>query len=104
MVDKIVTAALTPPGNLMRTDPAAPSKPSMPTSGQSFAALLSEVGETSVSKANQSEKMGLKAITKDADLLDVVTAISNAEVTLETVMALRDRMIQSYQDIIKTPI
>ncbi len=58
MVDKIVTAALTPPGNLMRPDPAAPSKPSMPTSGQSFAAMLSEVGETAVANGNQSEKDG----------------------------------------------
>ena len=48
--------------------------------------------------------MGLKSITNDAELVDIVTAVSNAEVTLETVMALRDRMIQAYQEIIKTPI
>ena len=104
MVDKIVTAALTPPTNSMRTNPALPSKPSMPTAGQSFVELLSEVGDTSIATANQSEKMGLRSITRDAELVDIVTAVSNAEVTLETVMALRDRLIQAYQEIIKTPI
>ncbi|MDA0262197.1 MAG: flagellar hook-basal body complex protein FliE, partial [Proteobacteria bacterium] len=100
MVDKILTAALTPPGNLMRANPAIPSKPSMPTGGQSFAELLSEVGQNSVANSNQSEKMGLQSITKSAELVDIVTAVSNAEVTLETVMALRDRLIQAYQEVI----
>ena len=104
MVDKIVTAALTAPGNSIRANPTTPAKPSMPTAGQSFAELLTEVGDTSVAAANQSEKMALQSITKDAELVDIVTAVSNAEVTLETVMALRDRLIQAYQEIIKTPI
>ena len=54
--------------------------------------------------ATSPKKMALKSITNDAELVDIVTAVSNAEVTLDTVMALRDRMIQSYQEIIKTPI
>ena len=102
MVDKI--AALPPPANLNLPNPSQPAKPSMPTAGQSFAELLTEVSDTSLAAGNQSEKMGLKSITKDAELVDIVTAVSNAEVTLETVMALRDRLIQAYQEIIKTPI
>ena len=36
-----------------------------------------------------------------AELVDVVTAVANAETTLETVVALRDRMISAYQDIMR---
>jgi flagellar hook-basal body complex protein FliE len=34
----------------------------------------------------------------------VVAAVTNAEVTLQTVLAVRDRVIQAYQDIIRMPI
>ena len=39
-----------------------------------------------------------------ADLTDVVTAVSEAETALNTVVAIRDRVISAYQDIIKMPI
>jgi flagellar hook-basal body complex protein FliE len=34
----------------------------------------------------------------------VVTAVTNAELTLETVVAVRDRVVQAYQDILRMPI
>jgi flagellar hook-basal body complex protein FliE len=34
----------------------------------------------------------------------VVTAVSNAEVTLQTVVAVRDRVVAAYLDILKMPI
>ena len=39
-----------------------------------------------------------------AELIDVVTAISSAEASLETVMAVRDQVIQAYQEIMRMPI
>ena len=45
-----------------------------------------------------------KAIAEKADLTDLVTSVTNAELTLQTVVAVRDRMISAYQDIIKMPI
>ena len=50
------------------------------------------------------EQTSLLAAAKKAELVDVVTAVSDAEVTLQTVTALRDRVIQAYQEIIKMPI
>jgi len=38
------------------------------------------------------------------NLIDVVTAISSAEASLETVMAVRDQVIQAYQEIMRMPI
>lgn len=50
------------------------------------------------------EQMSTKAIAGEADLHDLITAVSNAELTLNTVVAIRDRVISAYQDIIKMPI
>jgi flagellar hook-basal body complex protein FliE len=40
----------------------------------------------------------------EASLVDVVTAISAAEVSLETALAVRNRMIEAYQEIMRMPI
>jgi flagellar hook-basal body complex protein FliE len=37
-------------------------------------------------------------------LIDVVTAVSSAEASLETVMAVRDQVISAYQEIMRMPI
>jgi flagellar hook-basal body complex protein FliE len=39
-----------------------------------------------------------------AELVDVITAISAAESSLETVMAVRDQVISAYQEILRMPI
>jgi flagellar hook-basal body complex protein FliE len=39
-----------------------------------------------------------------AELMDVVTAISSAEASLDTVMAVRDQVISAYQEIMRMPI
>jgi flagellar hook-basal body complex protein FliE len=39
-----------------------------------------------------------------AELVDVVTSVASAEASLETVMAVRDQVIQAYQEIMRMPI
>ena len=103
MVDRITTAALTPATNLLR--PTGTSTAGLSgTGGQSFAELLKEVAGNSVQAGNRSEVLATKALVKEAELVDIVTAVSNAEMTLETVVAVRDRLIAAYQEIIKMPI
>jgi flagellar hook-basal body complex protein FliE len=48
--------------------------------------------------------MSAKAVTGEADLTDVVTAVTNAELTLQTVVSVRDRLISAYQEIMRMPI
>lgn len=54
--------------------------------------------------AHQAEQAGLAAASGKADIVNVVTAIAQAETTLETVMAVRDQVIQAYQEIMRMPI
>ena len=48
--------------------------------------------------------MTAKAVAGEADILEVVSAVSNAEMTLQTVVAVRDRVLGAYQEIMRMPI
>lgn len=61
------------------------------------------VGQTGEAMA-AAEKTSIEAVTGNADLVDVVTAVSNAEMVLESVTAVRDRVISAYQEIMRMPI
>ena len=69
-----------------------------------FADLVKEASDGILKAGHGSEVQALKAAAKDAEIVDVVTAVANAEVTLETVMTVRDRVISAYQEIMKMPI
>jgi flagellar hook-basal body complex protein FliE len=43
-------------------------------------------------------------VDNDAELVDIVSAVANAEITLDTVVTIRDRVIHAYQEIIRMPI
>jgi flagellar hook-basal body complex protein FliE len=40
----------------------------------------------------------------EADLTDVTTAVSSAEITLQTIVSLRDRLVASVQEIMRMPV
>ena len=56
------------------------------------------------SAGHKGETQATQAVAGQANLQDVVEAVNAAELTLQTVVAVRDRMISAYQDIIRMPI
>lgn len=72
--------------------------------GASFADLVSEGLEGARSTGYKAEAVSTDALANKTELHDLVTAVSDAELTLNTVVAVRDRMVSAYQDIIKMPI
>lgn len=50
------------------------------------------------------EAQGIDMVQGRADVVDVVTAVAETEVLLETVVTVRDRVIQAYQEILRMPI
>ncbi len=72
--------------------------------GIDFSAMVKDAIETTVAATGAAENMSIAATTGKAELVDVVTAISEAEIQLETVIAVRDEMIKAYQDILRMPI
>lgn len=70
----------------------------------SFGSLLGKVLEDAVAAGHKSERAATQAVVGEANLQDVVEAVNAAEVTLQTVVAVRDRMISAYQEILRMPI
>lgn len=65
-----------------------------------FASLLRDGAKAAVETGKKSEELQKAAVTGKADIRDVVAAVNNAELTLETVVAVRDKVITAYNDIL----
>lgn len=79
------------------------------SSGQSpnpagFADLVGNQVSSLVSEGQALEAQGMDFVQGRADVVDVVTAVAETEVLLETVVTVRDRVIQAYQEIMRMPI
>ncbi|MDD5586747.1 MAG: flagellar hook-basal body complex protein FliE [Alphaproteobacteria bacterium] len=61
------------------------------------------VGDAIKSVKDGEQAMAAGASGK-ANLQEVVLAVNNAEVMMQTVMAVRDKVIAAYQDIIRTSV
>ncbi len=72
--------------------------------GVTFSDFLKQKAQESVDVLRSSEQMSAKAVTGDADITDVVQAVTAAELTLQTVVSVRDRLISAYQEIMRMPI
>lgn len=72
--------------------------------GGSFAELVGRVGEQVLASGREADMTTLKAISGKADVTDVVTAVANAEIALQSVVAVRDKVIEAYQEIMRMPI
>ena len=82
---------------------AATAIPVAPASG-GFADILKSAMSDVVSSSKAAETQMVKQVQGKAELVDVATAISAAEASLETVMAVRDQVISAYQEIMRMPI
>jgi flagellar hook-basal body complex protein FliE len=82
-----------------KLDEAAPAG-----AGENFASVLKSVASEAIEQNHQAEELSKSAIAGKADLREVVLAVNNAELTLETVVAVRDKVINAYNDILRMPI
>ena len=89
---------------------AAPGATAMQTgaaqagAGQGFGDLLNDAMKDASVSMRSGETAAVQGATGQGDIVQVVNAVTNAELTLETVVAIRDRVIGAYQDIMKMPI
>lgn len=69
-----------------------------------FGGLVNQAMDTAQGALNNAETMTAASVTGNADLIDVATAVSAAELTLETVVSVRDQVVRAYQEIMRMPI
>ena len=72
--------------------------------GGSFASMVHDSLSTAKEADMRAEQLSMAQIAGEANMMDVVTAVTNAEHTLETVVAVRDKVLQAYQEILRMPI
>jgi flagellar hook-basal body complex protein FliE len=71
---------------------------------EDFASLVQGAIKEAIKIGNRSEQMSIAAVRDRADLNEVVTAVAEAETTLQTVVTVRDKVLEAYKDIIRMPI
>jgi len=72
--------------------------------GQDFGAMVVDAVRDTESTLRSAETLTQQAARGQGELVDVATAVAAAEVSLETVVTLRDQVVQAYQEILRMPI
>ncbi len=90
------------------TDPAGMAKGGAAgegaTSGPNFGELVQQaVGALSKATHNSDVQTQAAAVGK-ANIVDVVTAVAESEVAIDTLVSVRDKVIAAYEEIMKMPI
>jgi len=84
-------------------DPGAAGATVNPT-GESFGEVMAQALSSAANTGRASKTVSFRAVANQADLNEIVSAVNNAEMTLQTVVAVRDKVIQAYQEIMRMPI
>lgn len=69
-----------------------------------FGQMVQNAVETVVDKGRETDQKSIGLVEGKTDVVDVVTAISETEVALETMVTVRDRVISAYEEIMRMPI
>src|SRR5882672_3558635 len=69
-----------------------------------FSNFLSTALKDGMGTMKQGETMAARQVSGQANIVDVVSAVNQAEITLDTVVAVRDKVVQAYQSIMNMPI
>jgi flagellar hook-basal body complex protein FliE len=71
-----------------------------PSFGTMLKDVVGAIGETTRKSDAQAQLMA----TGKANVVDVVTAVAETEVAIDALVAVRDRVIQAYEEIMRMPI
>jgi flagellar hook-basal body complex protein FliE len=72
--------------------------------GPSFGALLKDAMGSVLDAGRKSDAQTVAMANGKANVLDVVTAVADTDVAVSTLVSVRDKVIQSYEDIMKMTI
>lgn len=78
--------------------------PAVDAGGPSFGDVLKTSLQSAITAQHTSEKVSAASLVGKADMTEVLQAVNNAEVALNTVLAVRDRVVQAYESIMRTTI
>ena len=74
------------------------------SAGPSFDALVKEALGAAVEAGRKSDTQTVAAASGKSNMVELVTAVAESETAITTLVSLRDRVIQAYQQILQMPI
>ncbi len=89
---------------------AAKGKPSLGTEPgdvlqqDGFADLVKNAIQEAAKIGERGEQLSIAGINDRADINQVVTAMAEAELTLQTVVTVRDKVLEAYKEILRMPM
>jgi flagellar hook-basal body complex protein FliE len=78
--------------------------PGVNADGPNFGALLKDAMSAVVDAGHKSDTQTQAMAAGKANIVDVVTAVAETEVAVETMVSVRDRVIQAYEEIMRMQI
>lgn len=69
-----------------------------------FGAALGRAMQGVVDSGHDADAQSLRAVSGAGNLTEVATAVSRAELALQSAVAVRDKVVQAYQDVMRMPI
>jgi flagellar hook-basal body complex protein FliE len=96
---KLARLAADPSGALAMPKVGAPN-----SGGPDFGALVKEAIGSVVDSGRKSDAQAKAMAAGKANIVDVVTAVTETEVAIEALVSVRDKVIQAYEEIMKMPI
>jgi flagellar hook-basal body complex protein FliE len=72
--------------------------------GPSFGAVLKDAIGSVMEAGRKSDAQTVAMASGKANVMDVVTAVAETDVAMATLTSVRDRVIQSYEDVMKMSI
>ena len=75
-----------------------------PAGDGGFGATMERAVEGAVELGRSADAASTQALLGQGSVTDVVLAVSRAELALQTAVAVRDRVVAAYQDVMRMPI
>jgi flagellar hook-basal body complex protein FliE len=104
MVDKISNPLAAANAYSTTAKSAIPGAAGGESGGLSFGDMLESAARNAIDTIRGGEQASARAVTGKADLVEVTQAVTQARLALDTVVAVRDQMVDAYNRIIQMPI
>jgi flagellar hook-basal body complex protein FliE len=72
--------------------------------GASFSEALGDVLKSVAEAGQRADQQSAAAVQGKADMVDVVTAVAESQTAIETLVAVRDRVVAAYEEIMRMSI
>jgi len=98
------TVAANAYANLARILDSTGSGKGSDAGGPSFSAVLKDAIGSVMEAGRKSDAQTMAMASGKANVMDVVTAVADTDVAVSTLVSVRDKVIQAYEDIMKMTI